>query len=236
MFSLSKKVIDSKSPFSRLFSKVAVVLSGCGVYDGSEIQEAVSTLIHLSKNGAEYQCFAPNKEQMHVIDHLKTEPTKESRNVLTESARIVRGDIKPLNDINIKEMDAIIFPGGFGAAKNLSDFATKGKDFVVDTEVEKILKEFHKQKKPIGLICIAPVLGAKVFKDCIVTIGDDPGVKDVIQSVGARHKDLDPEEICVDDKNLIISTPAYMKAQKINVVFDGIGKLVKKVLEFTEKK
>ncbi|KAL7881480.1 hypothetical protein AOLI_G00083280 [Acnodon oligacanthus] len=192
-------------------AKVAVVLSGCGVYDGTEIHEASAILVHLSREGAEVQMFAPDVTQMHVIDHGKGQPAeKESRNVLAESARIARGNITDLAKLNASNHDAVIFPGGFGAAKNLSTFAVDGKDCSVNKEVERILKDFHKARKPIGLCCISPVLAAKVLPGVEVTVGHEEeqggkwpyaGTAQAITALGAKHK----------IKEVTISCSAFMK-------------------------
>ncbi|MED6235723.1 Glutamine amidotransferase-like class 1 domain-containing protein 3A, mitochondrial [Ataeniobius toweri] len=151
--------------------RVAVVLAGCGVYDGSEIHEASAVLVHLSRGGAAVQMFAPNIDQMHVVNHLKGEPSEEKRNVLVESARLARGNIQDLSKLSVKDHDAIIFPGGFGAAKNLCTWAVQGKDCSVNDEVKATLQAFHSEGKPIGLCCISPVLAAKVLPGCEVTVG-----------------------------------------------------------------
>ncbi|XP_072826159.1 glutamine amidotransferase-like class 1 domain-containing protein 3, mitochondrial isoform X1 [Vicugna pacos] len=178
-------------------TRVALVLSGCGVYDGTELHEASSILVHLSRGGAEVQIFAPDISQMHVIDHTKGQPSEgESRNVLTESARIARGKITDLAKLRAADHDAAIFPGGFGAAKNLSTFAVDGKDCRVDRDVERVLKEFHQAGKPIGLCCIAPVLAAKVLSGIEVTVGHEQeeggrwpyaGTAEAIKALGAKH-------------------------------------------------
>ncbi|CAI9718577.1 Hypothetical predicted protein [Octopus vulgaris] len=180
-------------------AKVAVVLSGCGVYDGSEIHEASAVLVHLSRNQACVSMFAPDVEQMHTINHQKGEPMEPNRNVLLESARIARGKISSLSELQASAFDAVIFPGGFGAAKNLSSFAIDGPDMKVIADVERILKEFHEAKKPVGLCCIAPVLAAKVIPGCEVTVGSDKEderwpyartTKD-IKELGATHINKD---------------------------------------------
>ncbi|XP_046902491.1 glutamine amidotransferase-like class 1 domain-containing protein 3, mitochondrial [Hypomesus transpacificus] len=177
-------------------AKVAVVLSGCGVYDGTEIHEASAILVHLSRGGAEVQMYAPDVSQMHVIDHSKGQPAEESRNVLTESARIARGNITDLAKLSVTNHDAVIFPGGFGAAKNLSSFAVDGADFKVNQDVERVVKEFHKAGKPIGLCCIAPVLAAKLLPGVEVTVGHEEeeegrwpyaGTAQAVKALGATH-------------------------------------------------
>ncbi|XP_053164343.1 glutamine amidotransferase-like class 1 domain-containing protein 3, mitochondrial [Hemicordylus capensis] len=178
-------------------AKVAVVLSGCGVFDGTEIHEASAILVHLSRGGANVQMYAPNISQMHVVDHSKGQPAEgESRNVLAESARIARGKIADLTKLIAKDYDAVIFPGGFGAAKNLSTFAVDGKDCKVNGEVERVLKDFHKAGKPIGLCCISPVLAAKVLPGAEVTVGHEEeqggkwpyaGTAGAIKAMGGKH-------------------------------------------------
>uniref|UniRef100_A0A8C7WMJ3 Si:ch211-153b23.5 n=1 Tax=Oryzias sinensis TaxID=183150 RepID=A0A8C7WMJ3_9TELE len=153
--------------------RVAVILSGCGVYDGTEVHEASAVLVHLSRAGAKVQMFAPNADQMHVINHCEGKPTEEKRNILQESARIARGDITDLAKLDVSEFDACIIPGGFGVAKNLSDWAVKNKDCTVLPQVEKIITAFHKAKKPLALCCISPVLAAKIIPGCELTVGQD---------------------------------------------------------------
>ncbi|KAG9271043.1 hypothetical protein AMEX_G13913 [Astyanax mexicanus] len=225
--------------------KVAVVLSGCGVYDGTEIHEASAILVHLSRGGAEVQMFAPDVAQMHVIDHGKGQPAEqESRNVLAESARIARGNITDLAKLKASNHDAVIFPGGFGAAKNLSTFAVDGTDCKVNKEVERILKDFHKAGKPIGLCCISPVLAAKVLPGVEVTVGHEEeqggkwpyaGTAQAITAFGAKHKIKEVTEAHVDPKNKVVTSPAFMCETKLHLIFDGIGAMVRDVLKLTGK-
>uniref|UniRef100_A0A9J7XF46 Glutamine amidotransferase class 1 domain containing 3 n=1 Tax=Cyprinus carpio carpio TaxID=630221 RepID=A0A9J7XF46_CYPCA len=218
-------------------AKVAVVLSGCGVYDGTEIHEASAILVHLSRGGAEVQMFAPDVSQMHVIDHGKGQPVEnESRNVLSESARIARGSITDLAKLNVSNHDAVIFPGGFGAAKNLSTFAIDGKDCKVNKEVERVLKDFHDAGKPIGLCCISPVLAAKVLPGVDVTVGHEEeeggkwpyaGTTQAITALGAKHTVKEVTEAHVDKKNKVVTTPAFMCETKLHLIFDGIGAMAR---------
>lgn len=215
--------------------RVGVLLSGCGVMDGSEIHEAVCTLLEIDKNGAEAICIAPDKPQMHVVDHAAGQPTSETRSVLTESARIARGEIKDLRTVHATDLDALILPGGFGAAKNLCNFATAGVDCEVEPEVERLLLEMHGAAKPIGAICIAPALVAKVFgkagKQVRLTIGTDADTAKAINTMGGRHVDHRVDEIEVDAENRIVSTPAYMLGPTINDVAKGISACVREVLK-----
>jgi len=216
--------------------KVGVVLAGCGVYDGTEIHEAVITLLAIGKTKASIICMAPDITQLHVINHLKgEESTGERRNVLVESARIARGDIKDIKDITAKDIDVLIFPGGFGAAKNLCDFAIKGKDCSVNPEVERLIKEMHAAKKPMGFVCIAPVIAAKVLGAYAptLTIGSDEGTATAIEAMGGKHVVRAVNEIAVCDVNKIVSTPAYMLGPGITHVATGIELLVLKVLELS---
>lgn len=213
--------------------KIGVVLSGCGVRDGSEIHEAVFTLLAIDRQGAEAVCMAPNVE-FPVTDHLVMQETGEKRNALVESARIARGNIRDIKDVKATELDAIIFPGGFGAAKNLCDFAMKGAGASVQPEVARLLKEVAAAKKPIGAICIAPALIATVLgKDLgpTLTIGNDGGTAAEIEKTGATHQDCPVRDFIVDRKNKIVSTPAYMLANQISEVYEGIDKCVKAVIE-----
>ena len=212
--------------------KVGVLLSGCGVNDGSEIHEAVLTLLFLSRAGAEIVCMAPDMAQRHVVNHITGEAMDETRNVLVESARIARGDIQDVKDIGAQDLDALIIPGGFGAAKNLSDFAEKGPDATVHPEVNRLLGEMISAGKPVGAICIAPATLTKALsgKAPEVTIGNDPGTASAITTMGGVHHDCTVDMIHVDEKNRVVTTPAYMLGPEIKDVAVGIEKLVTKVM------
>jgi len=213
--------------------KIGVVLSGCGVYDGSEIHEAVLTLLAIDRNGAEAVCMAPDME-LAEVDHLAGQPTGAKRNVLVESARIARGKIRNIAGVKSGELDAIVFPGGFGAAKNLCDFAQKGADASIQPDVARLLKEMAVARKPIGAICIAPALiAATLGKEYApeVTIGNDEGTAAAINATGSKHLNCPVREFVVDSKNRIVSTPAYMLAGCISEAAEGIEKTVKAVLE-----
>ncbi|MFB3909907.1 MAG: isoprenoid biosynthesis glyoxalase ElbB [Candidatus Eisenbacteria bacterium] len=215
-------------------SKIGVVLSGCGANDGSEIHEAVATLLAISRAGATAVCLAPDAPQSDTIDHLHRKPSGEARNMLIEAARVCRGAIRDIASIDPRELDAVILPGGFGAAKNLSTFAQDGASCTVRPDVEQLLVEMHHAKKPIGAICIAPALVARVFSSrgipVEVTIGNDAEAAEQIRRMGARHSVRKTTEICVDEENRIVTTPAYMTAETIAEVFEGIEKAVGKVL------
>ena len=214
--------------------KIGVVLSGCGVMDGSEIHESVITLLAIDREGNEAICMAPNTDQMHVINHLTNqEVPEEKRNVLVEAARIARGKIRDVKDVVAGDIDALIFPGGYGAAKNLSDFAVKAENCHVHSEVARLVKEMVKAQKPIGVICIAPAMMAKIAQESgssiKLTIGNDSGTASAIKKMGVDHVNAPVTEIVVDEKNKIVSTPAYMLAQRISEAATGIEKLVKTV-------
>jgi enhancing lycopene biosynthesis protein 2 len=212
--------------------KVGVLLSGCGVFDGSEIHEAVLTLLALDRAGSEIVCMAPDMDQLHVINHLTQEETKEKRNVLVESARIARGKIKNLKDVKASDLDALIMPGGSGAAKNLSTFASQGADAQVNPEVKRLLNEMISAAKPIGAICIAPATLTKALseKNPRVTIGNDLNTAQVIEKMGGIHSSCTVDMIHVDEKNNIVTTPAYMLGPSIKDIAVGIEKLVNKVV------
>lgn len=212
--------------------KFAVVLSGSGVYDGAEIHEATLTMLAIMKQGATYQCFAPDIPQHHVINHLTRDEMDETRNVLVESARIARGNIKPLTDFDGENFDALIFPGGFGAAKNLSTVAFKGPDAEVNPEVEKTVKQMLKLKKPIGALCISPAFIAKIIGDGVeVTIGSDPGTADAIGSMGAIHVNTIHGEVVVDKKHNVFTTPCYMLDATILDIENGATNVVRAMME-----
>lgn len=212
--------------------RVAVVLSGCGVFDGSEIYETVITFLRLDQQNAKVQCFAPNVPQMHVINHLSGEVSEgETRNVLVEAARLARGEIKNLADANPADFDALIVPGGFGAAKNLSDFAVKGAQMKVNEDLQKLVQGMHQQGKPVGLVCIAPAMAGVLFgKGVQCTIGNDADTATAINATGAVHCDRSVDEICIDEANKLVTTPAYMLAGRISEAATGINKLVDEVL------
>lgn len=212
--------------------KFAVVLSGCGVYDGSEIHEAVLTLLAIDRQGGTYQCFAPNRPQMHVVNHLTGQPAEESRNVLVESARIARGEIKDLAQFNPAEFDALVFPGGFGAAKNLCSFAVDGPDCSVDPATETAVKAMTTAGKPIGALCIAPALMAKILGNNVhVTIGNDPGTAQAIESMGAKHQTAGHGQVVVDQKHKLVTSPCYMLDATISQIADGAENTIKTLLE-----
>ncbi|NVM01030.1 MAG: isoprenoid biosynthesis glyoxalase ElbB [Candidatus Helarchaeota archaeon] len=216
--------------------KVGVILSGSGVFDGSEIHEAVITLLTIEREGAEYVCMAPNINQMHTVNHITGDESKgEQRNVLVESARIARGNIKDVKDVSADEIDALIIPGGFGAAKNLCDFAVKGIDCEVSPDVKELVLNMSKAAKPIGAICIAPALLAKVFEGTDVkptlTIGTDKQSAEAIEKMGAIHKDCPVDDIVVDYDNRIVTTPAYMLAKGISDAGSGIERLVEEIID-----
>jgi len=215
-------------------NKVGVLLAGCGVMDGSEIHEATLTLYFLDKMGAEAVCMAPDKDQADVVNHKAGAPSNEKRNVLVESARIARGKIRDVKSVRADELDAIIIPGGFGAAKNLCSFAGEGAGCSADQSVATLLQALHRQKKPIGALCIAPAVLARVFgqdRNVELTIGTDRATAAALESMGARHRDAAATEIVVDEANRIVTTPCYMTARGIAEVGAGAEKLVARVLE-----
>ena len=215
-------------------TRVGVILSGCGVNDGAEIHESVITMLALDRAGVETILMAPNIDQMHVMNHYAGIEMDESRNVLVESARIARGKIRDMAEVHAADVDALIFPGGFGVAKNLCDYAMTGADCSVNPDVKRIATDVHKAGTPIGDICIAPAMFAKIMQsaeDSVkLTIGTDEQTASDINSMGSVHISCPVEDIVVDKDNKIVSTPAYMLARKISEAAEGIEKLVKEVL------
>ncbi len=211
--------------------KIAVILAGNGVFDGSEIHEATMTLYAIAKNGGEYEIFAPNIEQHHVINHLTGEEMPEKRNVLVESARIARGKVKDLDTLNVSDFDALVLPGGFGVAKNLSDFAFKGTEMTVLKSFENIILDFVKQSKPIGALCISPAIVAKVLEEATVTIGQDNDTIIAIEAMGSKHLKTNHGEVIVDEKYKLATTPCYMLDATIAEIGDGAQNVVKAVFE-----
>lgn len=214
---------------------IAVILSGCGFLDGAEIRESVLTLLALDTEGANYKIFAPNKDQHHVVNHLKGEEASgEKRNILEESARIARGQIQELTELRASDFDALVIPGGFGVAKNLCDFAFKGSAGSVDENILMLVKDFHRASKPIGAICIAPALMALSLGDNkpTLTIGSDEATATEIEKLGALHKNCPANECVVDSDKKIVTTPAYMYDDaKLSDIFQGIHKTIKEVLK-----
>ena len=188
----------------------AIVLSGCGVYDGSEIGEAMMTMLALDEAGCRYEIFAPDKPQFHVVDHLKGEPASESRNVLAESARIARGKVRPLSEYKAEDYSGLIFPGGFGAAKNLCTFAFDGASMTVDAEVERAVNATRQAGKPIGAMCIAPVILGKLMAGVQVTVGHDEATNEALRQMGAEPKNVFGPDVVHDTKNKVFTTPCYM--------------------------
>ena len=215
--------------------KVGVVLSGCGAQDGAEIHESVITLLALDRAGAEVTIMAPDMNQFHVINHLNNEEIDTSRNILIESARIARGNIVDVATVTGDELDALIFPGGTGMAKNIFDYAMAGSDCTVIKDVQRLIMEIIEAGKPLGAICIAPVMVAKVLQKMgrsgKVTGGCNEQITADIHSMGIETESVDAGEIVVDVKNKIVSTPAYVEAKSIKDAAEGIEKLVTKVLE-----
>jgi enhancing lycopene biosynthesis protein 2 len=212
--------------------KVAVILSGCGVYDGSEVHEAVLTLLAIEQNDASYRCFAPNIAQHHVINHFTGEVSEnESRNVLVESARISRGDAEDLCELREQDFDALIVPGGFGAAKNLCNFALDGDNYKMNSQVLAACQSFAKADKPAGYMCIAPAMLPLIYpKGVQGTIGTDKGTAALISAKGLVHNDCNVDDIVIDQANKLVTTPAYMLATSLTEAASGINKLVKNVL------
>ena len=211
--------------------KFAVVLSGCGVFDGAEIHEATLTMLAIMKQGASYEIFAPDIPQHHVINHITGEEIPEKRNVLIESARIARGQIKNLADYDPNNFDALVFPGGFGAAKNLCDFAFKGADCTINPEVEKAILKTAGKNKPVGALCISPVIFAKIFGDVEVTIGQDKGTAEAVEKMGATHLTTNHGEVVIDEKNNLFTTPCYMLDANILDIAKGSSNIVRAMLE-----
>ena len=202
--------------------KIGVVLGGCGVYDGSEIHEAVITLLAIARNGAQAVCFAPDKPQRDVINHLTGEAMPEQRNVLVEAARIARGDILPLAQARAETLDALIVPGGFAA---------EGSECQVDPELRVLALAMHQAGKPLGFMCIAPAMLPKIFAFPLrMTIGTDLDTADVVEEMGAEHVPCPVDDIVVDEDNKVVTTPAYMLAEDIAQAATGIEKLVARVL------
>ena len=217
-------------------AKIGVCLSGCGVNDGAEIHESVITALTLDRAGAEIIYTAPDVVQTKVVNHITGDEMNETRNVLVESARIARGDITDLAQLTSDDMDALLFPGGFGAALNLCDFALKGADCHIHREVNRIIQEMLTVQKPLGFICIAPALFARAVKTADmtakITIGNDKATANQIEKLGSQHEICSVDDCIVDEENKIVSTPAYMLAGNISEAASGIEKLVHQIMKW----
>lgn len=211
--------------------KFAVILSGCGSMDGSEIHEAVMTLLAISRNQCSYTIFAPNKPQTSVVNHVTQENMKETRNMMIEAGRIARGDVHPLEEYNPADFDALVFPGGFGAAKNLFSYAYDGANATADPDVARIIIETHKLRKPIGALCIAPVLLACVLHNITITVGMDKKTIHDVELMGAQHVNTNETEVISDKENMIFSTPCYMLPATIADIADSAENLIESILE-----
>ncbi len=214
---------------------IAVILSGCGHQDGAEIHEATLTLLAIHKSGAEYQCYAPDIAQHHVLNHITGKEMTEQRNVLIESARIARGQIKNLADFQADDHDALVIPGGLGAAKNLSTYAFEGSSCTVNNDLQKAILAMREQKKPIGALCIAPVILARLIDKVLVTIGQDPATIANIVAMNASHQTTMQGEIVVDNVNKTVTTPCYMLNARVDQIADGAERLVREVLNLIEE-
>ncbi|MCL2790706.1 MAG: isoprenoid biosynthesis glyoxalase ElbB [Desulfobulbus sp.] len=209
----------------------AVILSGCGHQDGAEIHEATLTLWAIHKNGADFQCYAPDIKQHHVLNHINGQEMSEKRNVLIESARIARGKIAALATFAPDSADGLVIPGGFGAAKNLCSYAFDGTQCTVNPDAAAVIKAMHAGGKPIGALCIAPVILAKVLGNVILTIGQDQGTADNLAAMGARHQPTMQGEISIDREQKIVTTPCYMLNSRIDQIAEGADKLIRAMLE-----
>lgn len=213
-------------------AKVGVILAGCGHRDGAEIREAVFTLLALEKAGIDYECLAPDVEQRDVVDHLTGEAVKgEHRNVLREAARIARGKVRATSAAKASELSGLVIPGGYGAAKNLCDFAVTGPDCTVEPSVAKLIRDAHAQGKPIGFVCIAPTLAARLIPGARLTIGKDPATAEAVEKMGARHVECFSDSFVADEEQRVLSTPAYMCDASLPQIAAGIEGMVRRLGE-----
>ena len=217
-------------------TKIGVLLSGCGVFDGAEIHESTLTLYFLDLAKADILCIAPDITQLNVIDHQTSCELEEKRNVLIESARISRGNMRSLSSVSSKDLDGLILPGGFGAAKNLIDYAVNGRECNINPDVKRLLIEMVDEKKPVGAMCIAPIVLAVALREKslnpLLTIGTDTSTAADLEFFGARHQDAQVDQVVIDEQNKLVTTPAYMLGPAISDIAKGIEKLVNQVLQW----
>lgn len=218
--------------------KFAVVLAGCGHKDGAEINEAVSLLLAIDQHRCEYQCFAPDRPQAEVIDHVAGKKVcNAKRNILSEAARIARGNVLPLEHFKAEDYDALFFPGGFGAAKNLCNYAFKGADMVVEPDVARVILEMHAAKKPIGAMCIAPMMLARLIPGVCVTLGaEGTDAAEHVKAWGAEHVQTENGDVCADNEDLVFTTPAFMLDATLKDIYDGAYNMVEAVVDWMEKR
>ncbi len=214
---------------------IAVILSGCGHQDGAEIHEATLTLLAIHKNGAEYQCYAPDIAQHHVLNHITGKEMNEQRNVLIESARIARGQVKDLADFKADDHDALVIPGGLGAAKNLCTYAFDGAACTVNKDLQKAVLAIRAQEKPIGALCIAPVILARLLDQVLVTIGQDPATITSIEAMNASHQTTMQGEIAVDSVHKIVTTPCYMLNSRVDQIAEEAERVIREILNLIIK-
>ena len=212
--------------------KIAIIIGGCGHRDGSEIHETTMTMLAVEEHGATYQLFAPNRNQYHVLNHLDGTEMHEQRNMLVEAARIARGNILPLENFDVNQFDAVIFPGGFGVAKNFFNYAFKGMDCEVDEQIAHIIQSVHQAGKPIGALCISPVLMAKILGNITVTIGQDAKTARDIEQMGATNVNTSNGDVVTDKKNKIFSTPCYMLDANLVDIHEDAYNLVEAMMEY----
>ncbi len=212
--------------------KIAIIIGGCGHRDGSEIHETTMTMLAVEEHGATYQMFAPNRNQYHVLNHLDGTEMHEQRNMLVEAARIARGNILPLENFDVNQFDAVIFPGGFGVAKNFFNYAFKGMDCEVDEQIAHIIQSVHQAGKPIGALCISPVLMAKILGNITVTIGQDAKTARDIEQMGATNVNTSNGDVVTDKKNKIFSTPCYMLDANLVDIHEDAYNLVEAMIEY----
>lgn len=211
--------------------RFAIIIAGCGVFDGAEIHETVLTLLAIERHNCSFQLFAPDINQAHVINHLNGTEMNETRNVLVESSRIARGQIKSLTLFKPEEFDALVFPGGFGVAKNLCDYAFKGADCNVNPQIAKAVQRVHHEGKPIGAMCIAPVLITKLLAPVKVTIGDDERTTEHINEMGGEHIRTVATQVVIDERHKVFTTPCYMLNSSISEIADGCDNLISEMLK-----
>jgi enhancing lycopene biosynthesis protein 2 len=223
--------------------KIGVLLSGCGVYDGAEIQETVFALLAIEELGAEAICLSVNKNQHHVVNHLTGEEMPESRNMLVEAARIARGAVHDISTFDNTQIDALVIPGGFGSAKNFTTWAFEGPNGSILPEIKELIQQCISDKKPIAALCVSPVIVGLALNQsdlqATMTLGTDKekspyeinAFSSGLSQTGVQVEMKTIREIALDEKLKIVSAPCYMMDASIVEIRTNIQQAMQALIQ-----